>query len=370
MPIALEDGNFIRISSSQAERQRSLSAITRAVSARAGRVERYLGHWIASADAWNQVANILACRDHRAVGLPGRIRARHVYVSALLNSCVATRIDAYTGRQALVHTTKIDDEHAVDEYERVVVAEELQLEWGTVVREQVASLDRHPGIVEPALRIGDPRAIRILPNHTPGLTPGAKLGGKTYWSALQPFPAPNDAETVPVWPDVAEQRLVVASRRCPDCAWPGGAACQRIKRKIVSRRIEGEEPAVNTVRRTREPEQIGRASYWPQLERYDLVRVVCVAAIGPPLTEAGCAGRYRRWPFIQRMAVRSRDVRERVERTVRHGVTRHMAAVRVVTPIRELTITQERVRAAAVAGGVVCRMTSGVQVCLRHSPAA
>ena len=100
------------------------------------------------------------------------------------------------------------------------------------------------------------------------------------------------------------------------------------------------------------------------------MRVVCVAAVGPPLTEAGCTGRYRGWPLVQGMAVRSRDVREPIERAVCHAVTGHMAAVRVMAPIGKLAISQERVRAAAVAGGVVRRVASGVQIRLGHTPGA
>ncbi len=121
---------------------------------------------------------------------------------------------------------------------------------------------------------------------------------------------------------------------------------------------------------TGEPEQVGRASHRPKLERCDLVRVICVAAVDPPLPEAGRAGCYRGWAFVQRMAARSRDVREPVEWAVCHAVTWHMTAVRVVAPISELAISQERIRTTAIAGGVVRRVASGVQICLGHTPAA
>ncbi len=131
MPIALENSNFIGIPVGQAERDRPLSTITSSVSTRASRVKRYFGYrifCIRASIAWNQIANSLTRRDHRAVGLAGRIRARHVNVSALLNGRVAIGTDSDAGRQALMHATKIDNQHAVDEHESVVIPEELQLE--------------------------------------------------------------------------------------------------------------------------------------------------------------------------------------------------------------------------------------------------
>ena len=58
-------------------------------------------------------------------------------------------------------TAEVDDQYAVDEDEGVVVAEELKLE-GAVEREEVARLDGEPGVVIPALGLGDPAAVGVL----------------------------------------------------------------------------------------------------------------------------------------------------------------------------------------------------------------
>ena len=175
MSIALEDRNFIGAARRKAERERPLPTVTSGASAWARRVKRYLGHWIAPADAWHQIAYSLTRRDHRAVGLAGWIRARHVNVSALLNGRIAIRIDIDTGWQALVHATKIDDQHAVDEYESVVVPKELQLELA-IVSKQVASLDGEPGVMKPPLRGSDPGAIRVLTKPHPRIDARRKAG--------------------------------------------------------------------------------------------------------------------------------------------------------------------------------------------------
>jgi len=78
-----------------------------------------------------------------------------------LDGRVASCIDFDTGWQALMNTAEIDDQDAIDEYKRVVIAEELQLER-TVESEKIASLDGEPGVVEPPLIGWDPVAIRML----------------------------------------------------------------------------------------------------------------------------------------------------------------------------------------------------------------
>ena len=58
-------------------------------------------------------------------------------------------------------SAEVDYQHAVDEHERVVVAEELQLE-GVVECEEVARFDGEPGVVVPTLCLWNPGAVRVL----------------------------------------------------------------------------------------------------------------------------------------------------------------------------------------------------------------
>ena len=80
----------------------------------------------------------------------------------------AVGVDVDLARQPLVNAAEVDHQDAVDEHERVVVAEELQIERA-VEGEQVARLDGEPGVVVPALRaVESSRRWMFIPNQAAG----------------------------------------------------------------------------------------------------------------------------------------------------------------------------------------------------------
>ena len=101
MTVALEYGNLVRTPRLQTEVERSLPAIAVLGATGARRVERHASNWIFGGRASitrNEIAHGVAGWNHRAIGLTGRVRARHVNVPTFLNRRFARRVDLYAGR--------------------------------------------------------------------------------------------------------------------------------------------------------------------------------------------------------------------------------------------------------------------------------
>src|SRR6185437_13850551 len=343
-------------------------------------VEGHLGERITrgrGAVAGDEVAEIGAGRQ--------RI-TRQVDLAALLRRRISVGIDVHLAGKTLVHTAQVDDQDAIDEHERVVVAVELQVE-GTVEGEQVADLGGEPRVVEPALHRVDPVSARMG---------GERHAGREQ--ILVALAARATAEhrgavavrAVPVGPQIAQQLLSGRHhvRRPGPSRGPvhrpsravvrearGGVHTRQLSRRIVEgehvrRRIEREEAAEDAVLGARElvvagvPRQRSRR----QLEDADRVlagagTVALPGPVRPPLTERRGAGHDRRAAVVHRVARGAGGIRQPVRRTVGGlGIARHVAAVGVVAEVGELAISHRGDVVATRALGVEGRLAGAVEV--------
>ena len=288
---------------------------------------------------------------------------------------------------------QIDDQDAVDEDERVVVAVELQVE-GTVEGEQVAGLGREPRVVEPALHRIDPVAARLGREGDAGRE---EVLVALAAGAAAKHRGAGAVRAVPVRPEVAEKLL--ARRHHVRRARPVWGAVQRrargavvhqaargvhlrelggrvVEREHVGRRIEREEAAEDAVLGARELEVAGVAGQGcgRQLENADGVlarrrSVALVGAVLPPLRERRGAGHDRRAAVVHRVPRSPRGVREAVGRAVGGlGVAGDVAAVGVVAVVGELAVGQRGDAVATGACSVERRLAGAVEVRLRRCP--